>query len=119
MLRYLFKPGNKGIVASLIPPRNEEIFYFKAILPILVLLDKKEELDELLGAYDFDKFIANHWLEEAVKWQYKLTQTWSRVMDGDKQDAWMAIDEFENTLWPKYYEGISRLIADKIKAQLS
>jgi hypothetical protein len=119
LLRYLFKPGNKGIVTSLIPPRNEEIFYFKAILPMLVLLDKKKELDEILGAYDFDKFIANHWLEEAVKRQYKLTQTWSRVMDGDKQDAWMAIDEFENTLWPKDYEGISRLIADKIKAQLS
>ena len=118
LLRYLLEPGGENISNYLIPPKNEEIFYFKAILPMLVLLNMKEELDELLGAYPFDEFLANHWLEEAVKRQHKLIQVWSRATDGDKEDAMMALDEYENTLWPKDYEGISNLIAEKIREKL-
>jgi hypothetical protein len=118
VLRYLLEPENRSIVQSLIPPKNEEIFYFKAILPMLVLLNKKKELDALLEAYQFDEFVANHWLEEAVKRQQKLIHVWSRVMNGEKEDALMAIDEYENTLWPKDYEGVSNLIAEEIRKKL-
>ena len=118
VLRYLLEPENRSIVQSLIPPKNEEIFYFKAILPMLVLLNKKKELDALLEAYQFDEFAANHWLEEAVKRQQKLIHVWSRVMNGEKEDALMAIDEYENTLWPKDYEGVSNLIAEEIRKKL-
>lgn len=115
VLKYLTATDPKPIDRYIHPTQHQEIFYFTAILPLLVLMDKKDDVDALMQKHNIENLTANHWLEEAVKRQTYLVRVWSEAKDGLFDEAPAALKLFRSTTWPKDYEGISQLIAQRIE----
>jgi len=116
VLNYLLNAESKPINQALVPIKNQELFYFKAILPILVFKRRKDCLQDVFHQWNFEEFEYNHWLEECVYKQVKLCKGWLHAMNGELTESKAIIEMLEDDLWPKDYEGISlRVMAETRK----
>lgn len=116
VLKYLLIIDNQSIKTHLHPSKNQELFYFKAILPILVFKNRKDCLEDIFNHWDFDEFEFNHWLEECVHKQVQLCKGWLHAKNGQLKESMAIVEQLEDAIWPKDYEGISlRVIAETRK----
>lgn len=116
VLKYLLITDNQSIKTHLHPSKNQELFYFKAILPILVFKNRKDCLEDIFNHWDFDEFEFNHWLEECVYKQVQLCKGWLHAKNGQLKESMAIVEQLEDAIWPKDYEGISlRVIAETRK----
>ena len=100
------------------PEANTEVFYFKAIVPLLVILDEAETLRYILDAFKIDLLPTNHWMEASVQKQAQLAKAWLLARDGDYTESSTILNELEDYTFPRDYQGSSERITRAARALL-
>lgn len=120
ILQYLLTDATQEAARNLLSPQpNEEIFYFKAVLPLLVSLNEVDLLEWILEQYKLDEIRANHWMEESVKKQVNLAQAWLLAKKGNAEACRALLKKTEPFPFPKDYRGASQAIIAATRAVLN
>lgn len=108
VLNYLLKGTSKEKnISHFAPPPNEEIFYFKAILPLLVRFGESDLLEAILEEHQLSTARANHWMEESVKKQIDLATAWLLAIQGKSEESEALLRNAEAFPFPRDYKGVS------------
>lgn len=120
ILQYLLTDATQEAAKDLFSPQpNEEIFYFKAVLPLLVSLNEVDLLEWIIEQYKLDETRANHWMEESVKKQVNLAQAWLLAKKGNAEACRALLEKTEPFPFPKDYRGASQAIIAATRAVLN
>lgn len=107
-LNYLLKGRSEDKnISHFAPPPNEEIFYFKAILPLLVRFGESDLLEAILEEHQLSTARANHWMEESVKKQIDLATAWLLAIRGKNEESEALLRNAEAFPFPRDYKGVS------------
>ncbi len=119
ILSFLIQSPNASISSCLRPPKNQEIIYFKAVMPLLIFLEKVDELDALFSAHNFAQNQTSHWLEKSAQKQIHIAQAWLFARNGKTHEAGAIIDQYSDTIWPKDYQGISAKMMELTRKEIA
>ena len=119
VLDYLLNDVSEAEIPNrFAPPANEEIFYFKAITPLLVAFDRVELLERFIDEHKLLSITAQHWMEESVKKQTELAMAWILAKRGKIAESKAILGVLKDTTFPRDYQGTSRLIIEATEALL-
>lgn len=104
---FLKGMGVEEAKAQFTPPPNGEVFYFKAVIPLLVILNESETLEYIIDAFQIDSLQTNHWMEESVQKQTHLAKAWLLAKAGEKEASERMLAELETFTFPRDYQGAS------------
>ena len=117
VLDYLLHGVNeKEIGKHFTPPMNQEIFFFKAVTPLLVAFEKHELLERLIHENKLLNITSQHWMEESVKKQTELAMAWILAKQGKITESKATLDSLKDITFPNDYQGTSQLIIAATKA---
>lgn len=110
-LEYVLKGmSTEDAKAQFTPTPNSEVFYFKAVIPLLVVLDESETLEYVIDAFQIDSVQTNHWMEESVQKQIQLAKAWLLAKAGVKAESVRILEELKAFTFPRDYIGASTRI---------
>lgn len=119
VLDYLLNDVSEAEIPNrFAPTANEEIFYFKAITPLLVAFDRVELLERFIDEHKLLSITAQHWMEESVKKQTELAMAWILAKRGKIAESKAILGVLKDTTFPRDYQGTSRLIIEATEALL-
>lgn len=104
--------------AQFTPTPNSEVFYFKAVIPLLVIMDESEILEYVIDAFKIDSVQTNHWMEESVQKQTHLAKAWLLAKAGEKEASERILEELKDFPFPWDYQGSSVRIIDATRELL-
>ena len=88
-------------------------------MPLLVFLEKVDELDALFSAHNFAQNQTSHWLEKSAQKQIHIAQAWLFARNGKTHEAGAIIDQYSDTIWPKDYQGISAKMMELTRKEIA
>ena len=89
------------------PTANNEVFYFKAVIPLLVIMDDSKTLEYIIEKFRIDSVQTNHWMEESVQKQILLAKAWLLAKSGKRKASEYILNELEDFTFPRDYQGSS------------
>lgn len=101
------------------PLPNEELFYFKAILPLLIQFGESDMLEDILQRHRLRSVRPNHWMEESVKKQIELATSWLLAVRGKKTESKEALEQAEAFPFPRDYKGASNAMIEATRLVLN
>ncbi len=101
------------------PLPNEELFYFKAILPLLIQFGETDMLEDILQRHRLRSVRPNHWMEESVKKQIELATSWLLAVRGKKTESKEALEQAEAFPFPRDYKGASNAMIEATRLVLN
>jgi len=119
VLFYLTNKNTSSIVSHCRPSPGEEIFYFKAGIPMLVLLEKEDEVQELFEHFDFFSDSSLHWLQQSAQNQIHIAQAWLFARQNQVEKARAIIEQYESTIWPSDYKPISDKMIQLTRSEMN
>jgi hypothetical protein len=119
VLNYLLNDLSEAETPNYFAPlANQEIFYFKAITPLLVAFDRVELLERLIDEHKLVSITAQHWMEESVKKQTELAIAWILAKRGKIAESKARLGVLKDNTFPRDYQGTSQLIIEATEALL-
>lgn len=118
VLKFLRSKSNEAnsILPFLLPKEKATIFYFKAIIPILLLTDNLKAMNELFDNYSPETLPTKNWFERAIMQQIILAKYWIQSHDGfSKEDMNGLKNEVQSFTWPRDLQKMSDEMMTKIE----
>lgn len=111
---------NQSILPFLLNREKAGVYYFKSIIPLLVLRGEHLAVREIFDHYSLLAKPARNWFERAIKNQWKIAEFWLRTEEeGVSTTKWTKFSkEIEEFSWPKDLKEISKLMMDEVKKNL-